>query len=170
MLDDCDVKAERKTEEARLRQACLTRQRANSPSRTADVTIQIRFQTDNEDLIRQIMQLASASNAVLVKVEESDLEIGGNYCESTQGWDDAQNISMSLNDYYNVSQVFDPPGTLNWFQLEGAAKDMLVTIANLRSIFGEEDPEVEYISIYKGIRSLSLSHAQRLAECEMSGW
>ena len=55
-----------------------------SPSRTADVTIQIRFQTDNEDLIRQIMQLASASNAVLVKVEESDLEIGGNYCESTQ--------------------------------------------------------------------------------------
>ena len=71
---------------------------------------------------------------------------------------------------YNVSQVFDPPGTLNWFQLEGAAKDMLVTIANLRSIFGEEDPEVEYISIYKGIRSLSLSHAQRLAECEMSGW
>ena len=95
---------------------------------------------------------------------------GGNYCESTQGWDDAQNISMSLNDYYNVSQVFDPPGTLNWFQLEGAAKDMLVTIANLRSIFGEEDPEVEYISIYKGIRSLSLSHAQRLAECEMSGW
>ena len=95
MLDDCDVKAERKTEEARLRQACLTRQRANSPSRTADVTIQIRFQTDNEDLIRQIMQLASASNAVLVKVEESDLEIGGNYCESTQGWDDAQNISMS---------------------------------------------------------------------------
>ena len=170
MLDDCDVKAERKTEEARLRQACLTRQRANSPSRTADVTIQIRFQTDNEDLIRQIMQLASASNAVLVKVEESDLEIGGNYCESTQGWDDAQNISMSLNDYYNVSQVFDPPGTLNWFQLEGAAKDMLVTIANLRSIFGEEDPEVEYISIYKGIRSLSLSYAQRLAECEMSGW
>lgn len=108
MLDDCDVKAERKTEEARLRQACLTRQRANSPSRTADVTIQIRFQTDNEDLIRQIMQLASASNVVLVKVEESDLEIGGNYCESTQGWDDAQNISMSLNDYYNVSQVFDP--------------------------------------------------------------
>ena len=114
--------------------------------------------------------MVTSSNAVLVKVEESDLEIGGNYCESTQGWDDAQNISMSLNDYYNVSQVFDPPGTLNWFQLEGAAKDMLVTIANLRSIFGEEDPEVEYISIYKGIRSLSLSHAQRLAECEMSGW
>ncbi len=84
--------------------------------------------------------------------------------------DDAQNISMSLNDYYNVSQAFDIPGPLNWFQLEGAAKDMLVTIANLRSIFGEEDPEVEYISIYKGIRSLSLSHAQRLAECEMSGW
>ena len=114
------------------------------------------------------MQLASASNAVLVKVEESDLEIGGNYCESAQGWDDAQNISMSLNDYYDVFQVFDPCGTLNLFQLEGAAKDMPVTIANLRSIFGEEDPEVKYISIYKGIRSLSLSHAQRLAECEIN--
>ena len=79
MLDDCDVKAERKTEEARLRQACLTRQRANSPSRTADVTIQIRFQTDNEDLIRQQTRLEERESQISQSLRKFATQLAEDY-------------------------------------------------------------------------------------------
>lgn len=73
ILKDDVVKAERKATEERSWQTSLDRQYSDTPIRTADVTIQMHFRTDNKELIRQIMQLASQCDAVLVKVEEKSV-------------------------------------------------------------------------------------------------
>lgn len=136
MLDDDTVRAERKMEEARRRQIYLFQQ-PDEISRTANVTIQIQFVTDNEDFIRQILQLASTSNALFVKVEEKRFDAG---------------IYQGKN--------------RNLYRLECAAKDMPVAIINLRSIFGDDEPEVRYMSRYIDEEHLSMIQAQRLAENE----
>lgn len=67
MLDNKDVKRERKSKEEQMRQEYFLRQ-ANVSPRTADISIQIQFTTDNEDFIRQILYFAETSNKVFVKV------------------------------------------------------------------------------------------------------
>lgn len=58
MLDNDLVKAERRATEARQRQAYLERQQAEITPRSFTANIQILLQTDDENLIRQILNLA----------------------------------------------------------------------------------------------------------------
>lgn len=155
MLDDHQVREERKAEEQRLRHIRITR--TDVPSkRTADVTIQIQFQTDNEEFIRQIMLLASQSNAVFVQVKERT---------------DSDEDTMSHRPIIGYFVTDLPRVTLprcrksHLYRIECRMRDLPLTLVNLRSIFGEEDPEVSYrTSLYGTERKMSLSRVQRLVE------
>lgn len=156
MLGDDQVKAERKAEEERLRQIRLIRQEddtlartSGTPARTADVTIQIQFRTDNEEFIRQIMMLAAQSNAVFVKVEEHTTE--------TTGFP-----SGPIFGYFAPKSIFSRDSDL--YRLAFNIQDMPLTLLNLRSIFGDEEPEVTCRSLYnkKGVR-MTLDEVQRWA-------
>lgn len=69
MLDNKDVKRERRSKEEQMCQEHILQQ-ANVSTCTADISIQIQFATDNEDFIRQILYFAETSNKVFIKVEK----------------------------------------------------------------------------------------------------
>lgn len=136
LLRDDSVKAERKANETRQKQALIVGQSSeNLP--TADVTIQIQFRTDNAELIRQIILLASQCDGVFSKVEERHFDAG----------------------IYR-----DEGGHL--YRLECGVKDMPMAILNLCSIYDGAEPIVRYISRYIDDDNLSLEQALQLAENE----
>lgn len=136
MLRDNNVKAERKAGEARQSQTLLAMQSSETIP-AADVTIQIQFRTDDAELIRQIMLLASQCNAVFAKVEERYFD-----------------ASIYRNDPYGL------------YRLECGIKDMPITIINMRSLFDGAEPMVRYISRYIDENDMPLEQALQLAENE----
>lgn len=169
ILDDDEVKAERRAEENRLKQIRTIREEehaipqvSGTSVRTTDITIQIQIKTQNEELIRQIMLLASQSNAVFVKVEE----------RSTLPPTEQTESSEPLMRYF-VSGIMQRTISSRWkasalYQLECNVKNLLVTIANLRSIFGEKEPRVMFRSSFHKIKArMPLSQIQQIVACEM---
>ncbi|MGN0222372.1 MAG: hypothetical protein ACI4BA_09705 [Prevotella sp.] len=136
MLRDAEVIAERKANEERRTQEYRAAQAAQVRP-TADVTIQIQYRTDDAELIRQLMMLASQSNAVVTKVEERHFDAG----------------------------MFHTPQK-DLYCLEGAVKDMPLAILNMCSLFEEAEPTVRYISRYIDESDLPLRKALLLAENE----
>lgn len=107
-------------------------------------------------LIRQIMLQASQSNAVFVKVKEH-----------TDSDSDKEVTSQPPFIGYFVTKL--PRITLPRWQESGLyrigcrVQDMPLAIINLRSIFGEEEPEVSYkSSSCRTAVKMALSQAQRL--------
>lgn len=69
MLTDKNVKAERKATEHRTKQERILQQFGGT-HRTADINIQIQFSTTNEELIRQILFMASENGLMKINIRE----------------------------------------------------------------------------------------------------
>lgn len=149
MLDDDTVKAERKRKaEAATESEEISYSEPSLP-RTADVTIEIHFNTDNEDLIREIMQLAKSINGAKVKMKER------------RGVSIVRNFSKSVR--YFARPTIRPIRRESKLALKCPTKSLPQAIAKLGTIFGEKDPEVRFLSGSGNKLTLPLSKAQQMA-------
>ena len=163
LVEDDTVKAERKAEEERLRRDYRTQSQTDSLPRTYNITMQFQLTTDNEELVRQIMLLASQSNAVFIKEEGNRPDDQSISMSHTMDHTSKRNTTEFL---YMELQKIGMVQTIkkSKCKLICTAKGISVFLINLRSIFGVRDQYVKCTDSHNRMISLPMSELQKVFE------